>query len=61
MSLVGVEYEELWEPWKIGEDVDPSYLGHQVEIPQDIIDRFEKAKAEMESVWEALSEYVRFD
>lgn len=61
MTLVGVGYEELWEPWEIGENVDPRHLGRKLEIPDDLLERFVKAKAEMETVWQELSKYVEVD
>lgn len=60
MTVVGVKYEEHWEPWEIGEDIDSSW-GRKFDIPDDVLARFEKAKAMMEQSWQELSEYIDFD
>ena len=44
------EFEEQWEPRKIGPDV----RGEEFDIPQELLERFDRAKQEMEEVWEEL-------
>lgn len=53
MKDAQVRFEELWEPWHLGEDARPTY-SHVIDIPDGLVERFQKAKAEMEEVWEEL-------
>jgi hypothetical protein len=54
-----VEFEELWEPWHIKPGVNRGPYWYIVDLPEDLIARFEKAKAEMEAVWRELREAMR--
>lgn len=61
MSLYSVNFEELWEPWEIVPGADlfgPSWRG---ELPDDLVERFHKAKKELDTVWEELHRMMRED
>ena len=51
---VWLDHEELWEPWELSAEPrgeGPGKYDGPYEAPDDLIDRFEKAKAEIEAIW----------
>lgn len=57
MSVVRVKFVELYEPWEFGGD-EAGPFPTEADIPDELIQRFSAAKAEMEAVWEALRPFV---
>lgn len=60
MSRYRVTYEEQWEPWEIVPD-DAMLRHWRGELPDDLVERFHKARAEMEAVWDELRNLMRDD
>lgn len=57
-----VTYEELWEPWEITPASGEEHWRHRiVELPEELFERWRKAKEEMESVWLELDPILRDD
>ena len=52
MTKIRVEYEELWQPWEIGDEARERT--GEYEIPTELVERFRAAKEEMEIVWQEL-------
>jgi hypothetical protein len=59
-SKYRVTHEEQWEPWEIVPD-DGVRRHWRGDLPEDLVERFQKAKTEMESVWDELRNYMRED
>ena len=51
MPRLRVRHEELWEPWKLGDDT-PEWERDEYDIPDELVARFQIAKAQMTAVWE---------
>ena len=55
-----VKEEELYEPWHIDdEEARGASWPVVMELPDTLIERFNAAKTEMESVWNELGRYER--
>ena len=52
--MTEVQFEELWEPWYVGERPYESARMDIWNIPPDLVARFNAAKHEMEEVWQLL-------
>lgn len=52
-----VEFVELYQPWEISPRINRGL--YVVDLPPDLVERFEKAKAEMDEVWSLLRTEMR--
>jgi hypothetical protein len=63
-----VEHEELWVPWEIASE-HPTYIDHDgtvkprwsyeaADLPDELVERFLAAKAEIEALWQEIGERI---
>ena len=58
MTRLRVRHEELWEPWELGDDA-PEWERDEYDIPDELVARFQIAKAQMTAVWEEFRVLIR--
>lgn len=56
--MIEIKREELWEPWYVGERPYPNARMEKYDIPEELVERFQAAKAEMEGVWYELRQIM---
>lgn len=62
---VWIDHEELWEPWEMTtqqpEKARLPFWDGPIDLPAELVSRFEKTKAEMQSIWDEMRTLMRED